>query len=820
MMIARIRFECIMKETILKRLLHISVFLFSATVTFAEENVVITEKFLRCLELHEDVVQNVPLRINELMQSNVDCIMDDLNEFPDSWVELYNSGTSPVSLSNYKLGLTAQADEGWQLPSQIIVEPGSFIVVYCDKVGSGLHTDFRLDPGKGSSVYLFFNGEVTDKVEDLKKQPAPNISYGRQSETAGEWGYLCEPTPGSANSGHLCTDLLGAPVFSMPGMVFTGDTPLQLQLSSSPGSPEGTVVRFTTDGSEPTADSRAYTAPITINSTTTVRAKPFCNGYLSPRSTTQSYIFLGRDMTLPVISLVTDQSYWYDDRIGILTNNDADNNNDWRRPVNIEYFESAGSESTLNQLGETRVCGNTSRAYKLKSLAIYTNKRFGTKRFDHEFFPDQRPGITDFKSLMLRNAGSDYYYLYLRDAVIQRAMATYADMDWQAWRPAVVFKNGVYSGILNIRERSNEDNVYTHYDRLEDIDMIENWWDVKEGDDRNFNRFKAFYGESGHSMDEYEQWMDCTEFCNVMLTHLYFNNLDFPGTNFMMWRPRSEGGRWRFILKDTDLGLGALSLPADYPTLNWFYSPEYDPSHSWGQNRPSATLLFRQLMEDGAFRQMFLDRATVYMGDFLNERSITAIWGSMHDLIRQEYQYHRAHLDDGRFRDYDAEQEKVRKWLSQRTDCFYQHLADFYQQGKPTAVTVNTQAEPASLADMAVTINGIPLSKPTFDGKFFVGQNITVKAECKGEQQVIGWKMMQVDSNNSLVKTESKGAEYSFVMPSCESLSLQVVMGKAAVETVADTEASSSTWHTLDGRRLTQAPAKGVFIQNGKKVIY
>ena len=33
------------------------------------------------------------LIINELMQSNVDCVMDDLNEFPDSWVELYNTSS-------------------------------------------------------------------------------------------------------------------------------------------------------------------------------------------------------------------------------------------------------------------------------------------------------------------------------------------------------------------------------------------------------------------------------------------------------------------------------------------------------------------------------------------------------------------------------------------------------------------------------------------------------------------------------------------------------------------------------------------------------
>ena len=37
------------------------------------------------------MLANAQLVINELMQSNVECIMDDIREFPDSWVELYNA---------------------------------------------------------------------------------------------------------------------------------------------------------------------------------------------------------------------------------------------------------------------------------------------------------------------------------------------------------------------------------------------------------------------------------------------------------------------------------------------------------------------------------------------------------------------------------------------------------------------------------------------------------------------------------------------------------------------------------------------------------
>ena len=66
--------------------------------------------------------------INEIMQSNIDCIMDDINEFPDSWVELYNTGTSAVNLSQYKIGDSNDESAAWQLPSQTLAAKGRGLV--------------------------------------------------------------------------------------------------------------------------------------------------------------------------------------------------------------------------------------------------------------------------------------------------------------------------------------------------------------------------------------------------------------------------------------------------------------------------------------------------------------------------------------------------------------------------------------------------------------------------------------------------------------------------------------------------------------------
>ena len=91
------------------------------------------------------------LIINELMQSNVENIMDDIKEFPDSWVELYNPTDETINLKDYKISNKNKEKKAWQLPDKT-VEPKKYVVIYCDKEGkedNRLHADFRLESGKG-----------------------------------------------------------------------------------------------------------------------------------------------------------------------------------------------------------------------------------------------------------------------------------------------------------------------------------------------------------------------------------------------------------------------------------------------------------------------------------------------------------------------------------------------------------------------------------------------------------------------------------------------------------------------------------------------
>lgn len=749
------------------------------------------------------------LVINELMQSNIDCIMDDLNEFPDSWVELYNTGTAAVNLKDWRLGLSDKAGEAWQLSNKQI-GPGEYALVFCDKVGKNLHTDFRLESGKGGSLYLFQGQTIVDKVEDLPKQPAPNIAYGRKTDGSNEWGYQLTPTPEGTNTGEVCDHdhILGEPVFSEPGKVFNGNKTFNLQLSLPEGSPEGTEIRYTTNGSEPTANSAKYTADIPITKSTSIRAKLFCNGWLSPRSTVQSYIFHDRSMTIPVISIVTDNSYLNDKKIGIFANNyghEKYQQVDWRRPLNIELFDAEGEPSQLNQLCETRITGAWSREAARKSMGIYCHKRFGKKNMEYEFFPDQCPGLTNYKSIVLRNSGNDRDYTYMRDAVCQRAMAEHADIDWQAWRPAVIYINGNYWCLLNIRERANENNILTHYDGLEDIDLIENG-ELKEGTKENYDAFTAFFNEHGHTLDEYAELMDWEEYIRITTMNLYFNNLDYPGNNNVMWRPRAEGGKWRWIAKDLDYTLGLYTNGGaggsggyDHQIIAQWYNPD-DYSLHQGANFSitwDATRLFRRLMEDADFAREFIDRFSIYMGDFLNEKSVRAIWDPMYAMIKDEWKRHRSVVYDNPWWPiFDDEQRYARNWLSKRTNEMYKQLGKQYDLGTPIPMTVNQDLEDASALD--VTFNGVPLTKGVFNGKFFADRSITLEGQAPEGQVISGWTIVTKSSSGTDTR-QIDGERCALLMPQCTNLAINAILSKS---TGIDTLSKPSWTWQRDGDRL------------------
>ena len=797
------------------------------------------------------------LVINEIMQSNVECIMDDIKEFPDSWVELYNPTDAVINLKDYKIGTKLKESKAWQLPDKTVAAKG-FVIIYCDKEGkedNRLHADFRLESGKGCVVYLFTNKEIVDSLpyvdgKPMVKMPAPDVAFGRKTDGANEWGYQLTPTPGKANTGEICKakQILGAPVFSEPGRVVNyGQKSVSVELSLPEGAPEGAYITYTTDGSEPTATGKKYTEAFHITKSTAIRAKVFCEGWLSPLSTAQSYIFHARRMTVPIFSIQTDDRYLNDKEIGLFANNNSKEDkklHDWRRPVNVEFFPEEGAPSAINQPGETRIQGGQSRANALKSMVFYANKRFDPdhKRYSYEFFPDQKPGVTEFKSFSLRDGGNDFGDLYFRDLIIQRTMGPNVDLDWQAGHTAVLYINGEYMGMLNIRERSNEDNIYSNYDGLEDVDEIEiahekeNNQDLfieelKEGDDVFYQAFKEFYSQKGHTLAEYEEWMDVSEYLNIMVMNLFYGNIDFPGNNIVFWRPNDDAKvdlpkRWRFIVKDTDFGLGLYGRKSDYNTIDLLYNPNKHPDDNWAFTEPAIRLV-KNMLEDQDILKMFIDKCCVYMGDFMNAKGTGATIDAIKAEALEEFVAHRAKYPTwgGSSRDeINNKFNDAKKWLAgyteqgwwgqsylPRTDYFLQHMSTQWKLGTAVKLAINKTGQ-----DVAITVNDIKLSGKTFDGKFFPNRELVITGTAPEGKVVTGWKLSGGKNE------EIAGSELTLNMTTSE-LTIEPILGDAAgiqtIESSASTTDHSDIYDLL-GNKVKTPQTGRIYIQNGKKLLW
>jgi len=714
--------------------------------------------------------------INELMQSNIDLVRDDLQEFPDSWIELYNDSETAVNLQNWIISDAAGLQNGWKF--SVTIAPKSYQLIYADKASQGLHTHFRLDSSKGGAVYLFdANGNQVDAVTGIPQQPAPNIAYGRISDGNNLWAYFVTATPNAANQGKYTNILLSPPVFSQVGGIFKNSVNVRLYLPS--GTPSGVAlsnIHYTLDNTEPTVSSPVYTSELTISQTTVVRAKVIHPDYLSARSQVHTYIISTKDFLLPVISISTDPSYLWDDEFGIycqgngkygVPGNGMDYpvnwNNDWRRPINFEYFPSESSPSVLNQLGEFRISGGWSRTNPQKSFIVYGNKRFGVKRYEYDIFKE-KPN-QEIKSFMIRNSGNDFWYTHFRDAAMQLFFGGKIDVDYQAYQPAIFYLNGEYWGIQNLRERSDEDWVLANH-ATEDIDMFENWWYIKAGDWTAINQLTNELKKPSAERDY--QWImnqiDLDEFINYMILQVYVANTDFLSgynNNVVMWRHRQANSKWRFLLKDLDFGMNLYgNILVSYNPLNYQYNND-----TWK--------LFTALLTQDSFKKNFYRRYAVYMGDLLHYNSTSQVIDSIKTMLEPAMQDHlsRWGVRGGNMNSWRDEISRMKTWGNGRNAYVYQHIRSKFGLGTIMSLTYETASNLSGTP--VVSINGVRMRNSGLNGSYF--QKETIELHYDGNSPHYGWEITQTVSGATTTVTYYQKDLSYLVADKCTSMKIKLV---------------------------------------------
>lgn len=586
------------------------------------------------------------LFINEFMASNSKTILDkDYNSYSD-WIELYNPGTTQINLKGYFVTDDLKQPKKFQIKSDLLIEPNGYTLIWADDASINNHANFKLS-ADGESIGLYdSNGLLIDSVIFGVQQS--DISYGRFPNGTNNWYKFSSATPGKVNLETGIYNLLPLPSVSLKSGFY--NSPINVSASHTL---KDVTIRFTTDGTIPSSGSPVMPALLKIDSTSVLRVRAFKDGFSPSKEETYTY-FINENTELPVFSLVTDPANLFSNDKGIYvagTNGIIGHcstaprnwNQEWERPVSLEFFEKERTIGFKVNAG-VQIYGGCTRLYDQKSLAFYMRGEYGSDKLHYNLFDDMP--INEFNNFLLRSSGQDWWRTMFRDGMVQTLVEQGMNVDDVNYRPSVLFINGKYWGIHNIREKLNEHYTYYHHGADKDnIDLIEISKNAQanNGDAVAYNEMINFLSTKDLSVQSNYEYIksivDIDEYLDYQIVQIYGANGDWPGSNMKLWRERKPGGKWRWMLYDTDFtfggnaqGMAEINTLAQATATN---GPAW-PNPAW------STIMLRSLLTNTEFKNEFIQRFAAHMNTTFETNHVLAVIDSLAKDIASEIPRHKA----------------------------------------------------------------------------------------------------------------------------------------------------------------------------------
>ncbi len=681
------------------------------------------------------------LIVNEVMVSNVDEYVSPANNF-DSWVELYNPTDQAVSLAGLWLSDNAANLRQWKVPVDVGILPakGYKVIWFDNNDNAPTNVPFGLDVD-GGTLYVSDGAGQQILAQDYP-EGVERVSYARTTDGGENWSMTGSPTPGATNAtSDFAMEQLSAPVVDQPSQL------IRVPIGMNVHIPEGCTLRYTVDGTLPTlrngeTSSSGY---FTINNSVSYRFRLFADGKLPSRVTTRSFVLYDRDYTLPIVSVVSDPRFLYDDSLGVLVrgvngrpgngqSSPCNWNMDWDRPVNFSYLTADG-EMTLNQDVNLEMCGGWSRAFYPHAFKLKGSKEMGgDKNLPYPFFTD-KPYIRN-RTLQIRNGGNDNICRF-KDPALQYIIQTSGvDLDVQSYEPVHEFINGDYVGVLNIREPNNKHYVYANYgwddDEIDQFEMSpDSGYVQKCGTADSYLELVDVLSANAANSDTYAEicrMLDIDEYAYYMAMEMYLGNWDWPQNNVKGFRHKDEG-RYRFVTFDLD---GALSTTDPF---NVFMQKEYYTfddlyPRSLGNitDRIRFVTLFRNMLANDKFRRQFIDAYCLMGGSVFEQNRVDQIITELSDRVNPAMALEGISVDGTA----NTIRRELRNRVGAMSDALRSYSAFGLSGTQPQRVSLATNVVGATLF-----VNNLPVPTGQFDGHLF--KPMTIKAVSPAGYVFEGW---------------------------------------------------------------------------------
>jgi gliding motility-associated-like protein len=679
--------------------------------------------------------------INEYSCANVTGFADNFGEFED-WIELYNTSASSANIGGFYLSDSKGNTQKYLIPVGTNIPGNGFLRFWASNqntvVGGNIHTNFSLTQCASEEI-VFSNttGVIIDSITIKRNQK--DHSRGRTTDGATTWSIFLAPTPSFANTNPF-KEYEFTPTFNLLPGYYAGAQTVSLACTDVTAN-----IHYTIDGSNPNATSPIYAAPINVAATTIIKAVAISttDPLVPPSFMEPNTYFINVTHTVASISIGQDDFQAF-----------IENNLPWGSglptSVTLEYFDPLGIYK-FQQVGNSNGHGNDSWAYDQRGFDYICKDEYGyDNQINYKLF-DITPR-TKFDRIILKAGASDNYpygggnfNCHIRDAFVQSfSQARNFNLDCRSWEPCVVYVNGQYWGVYEIRERVDHHkwSEYYYNQKAEDIDMLKQWGglNVAYGSDTAWtNLFNFVMANNMTNQNAYnyvEQRMDFNSVIDHAIYNTYIVNSDWINWNSLWWRGRANGGtKWRYCLWDQDNTYGLGQNFTGWPTTGWQADPcDLDGSFGDVNNPPGPNeghlAILNKLLVNQNFKSLYINRYADLMNHDLDCDTVLKHLNWMVSRLTPEMGKHCARWVGGGWNptssvpDWQANLDTLRNFISNRCAFIDSALIGCYSLTGPWNVTV--YPEPAGYGN--VTLSTLTPAYYPYTGVYFGGIVLPFKA--------------------------------------------------------------------------------------------
>ncbi len=291
-------------------------------------------------------------------------------------------------------------------------------------------------------------------------------------------------------------------------------------------------------------------------------------------------------------------------------------------------------------------------------------------------FFSEKPNLK-WKSVVLRNDGNDLTFgnsILIRDGFIQSLLPRSMNIDHLSFQPSVVFINGLYYGVLNIRERSDEGFVYSNYGLDEESICFGD--NVKKPIDAEYLYLRdVLNGSETPTYSTIDSLIDIDEWLNYFMLEVYSGNSDWPLNNTKFWKQK-ENGKWRYILFDLDFGFwGSGSCSSSVNTI------------PYAEKNPEFAAIIKN---DTIFKQ-YICKYIVNAGTIFRSKHVKYVLDSLLRDNEPELLYYWETELGRKISKWETNKEKVHSFAQERPAYVFSYLKDYYSLGDTASLKIYTE---------------------------------------------------------------------------------------------------------------------------------